>query len=127
MYYYCQNDTSLTRTYRKDRYEGIKAFYDQVLILCKNLEYPEIIKTRFASVYLAFVIATLKLIILSNDNFSEQISNIRKIEKDPHLKKVLSEIDLKIESKGRKLIRRAMLSQNTLLCYFMLVFRYKHS
>lgn len=127
MYYYCQNDTSLTRTYRKDRYEGIKAFYDQVLILCENLKYPEIIKTRFASVYLAFVIATLKLIVLSNDNSLEKIRNIREIEKDLHLKKVLSEIDLKIESKSRKMIRMAILSQNTLLCYFMLVLRYKHS
>lgn len=127
MYYYCQNDASLTRTYRKDRYEGIKAFYDQVLILCENLKYPEIVKTRFASVYLAFVIATLKLIVMSSDNFLEKIRNIRKIEKDPHLKKVLSEIDLKIESKSRKLIRLSMLSQNTLLCYFMLALRYKHS
>lgn len=127
MYYYCQNDTSLTRTYRKDRYEGIKAFYDQVLILCENLKYPEIIKTRFASVYLAFVIAALKLIVLSNDDFLEKLRNIRNIEKDPHLKKVLSKIDLRIESKSRKLIRTAMLSQNTLLCYFMLVLRYKHS
>lgn len=127
MYYYCQNDTSLTRTYKKDRYQGIKVFYDNIMILCENLKYPEVIKTRFASVYLAFVIATLKLIALSNDKALEKIRNIRAIEKDPHLKKVLSEIDLKIESKSRKLVCLILLKENTLLCYLMLLLKYKHN
>ena len=127
MYYYCYNTTSLTRSYRKDRYEGIKAFYDQVLILCEGLKYPKIIMTRFASVYLAFVIATLKIIVLSDDNIFEKIRNIRETIKDMHLKKVLSEIDMKIESKSRKLIRWAILSQNAVLCYFMLALRYEYS
>ncbi len=124
-YYYCQNNTSLTRTYRSDRYQGIKAFYDQVLILCESYKCSKIIKTRFASVYLAFVLATLRLIVLSDDNISKKIRNIKKIEKDPHLKKVLSEIDPKIESKSRNLIRLTMQNQNTLLCYLMLVLKYK--
>lgn len=127
MYYYCQNNTSLTRTYRKDRYQGIKKFYDQTLVLCEKLEYPEIVKNRFASAYLAFVIATLKLIALSDDSFFEKMQNIREIEKDPHLKKVLSKIDLKIENTSRKLIRCILMHQNTLLCYLMLILRYKHS
>lgn len=127
MYYYCQNGTSLTRTYRKDRYQGIKMFYDKIMVLCNDFKYPEIIKTRFASVYLAFVIAALKLIALSDDKTKDKMCNIRVIEKDAHLKKVLSEIDLKIESKSRKLIRLILLKEKTLLCYFVLLLKYKHS
>lgn len=127
MYYYCRNSMSLTRTYRKDRYQGIKAFYDKTLILCENLKYPKEIKTRFASTYLGFVIATLKLIALSDDNLLDKLRNIREIEKDPHLKKVLSQIDLKIESKSRKWVRLLLMRQNTLLCYLMLILRYKRS
>lgn len=127
MYYYCENDTSLTRTYRKDRYQKIKVFYDKILILCENLKYPKVIKTRFASAYLALVIATLKLIALSDDNLLDKLQNIREIEKDPHLKKVLSQIDLKIESKSRKGIRLILMRRNTLLCYLMLILRYKRS
>lgn len=127
MYYYCQNSSSLTRTYRKDRYQGIKAFYDKIMTLCEELKYPEVIKTRFASVYLAFVIATLKLIALSDDKVLEKMRNIREIEKDTHLKKVLCQIDLKIESKSRKMVRQILLSQNTLLCYLMMILRYKNS
>lgn len=127
MYYYCENDTSLTRTYRKDRYQKIKVFYDTILIFCENLKYPKVIKTRFASAYLAFVIATLKLIALSDDNLLDKLRNIKEIEKDPHLKKVLSQIDLKIESKSRKWIRFILMRHNTLLCYLMLILRYKRS
>lgn len=126
-YYYCQNDTSLTRTYRKDRYQEIKVFYEKILILCDDLKYPEVIKTRFAGAYLAFVIAALKLIALSDDNVLDKLRNIKEIEKDPHLKKVLSQINLKTESKNRKLIRLVLMRQNTLLCYLMLILRYKRS
>ena len=127
MYYYCQNGTSLTRAYRKDRYQGIKVFYDKIMILCENHRYPEMIKTRFASAYFAFVIATLKLIALSEGKTLDKLSNIRAIEKDSHLKKVLSEIDLKIESKSRKFVRLILLKENTLLCYLVLLLKYKHN
>ena len=71
--------------------------------------------------------STLKIIVLSDDNIFEKIRNIRETIKDMHLKKVLSEIDMKIESKSRKLIRWAILSQNAVLCYFMLALRYEYS
>lgn len=127
MYYYCQNGTSLTRAYRKDRYQGIKVFYDKIMILCENVRYPEMVKTRFASVYFAFVIATLKLIALSEGKTLDKLHNIRAIEEDSHLKKVLSEIDLKIESKSRKFLRLILLKENTMLCYLVLLLKYKHN
>ena len=124
-YFYCQNNTSLTRAYRKDRYEKIKDFYDQTILLCQNLDFPEVVKTRFSSVYLAFVIAALKMIVLSEESTTEKLSHIKAIEKDTHLKTVLGKVDPKIESKSRNLIRLTVLNQNTLLCYLMLVFKYK--
>lgn len=124
-YFYCQNNTSLTRAYRKDRYEKIKDFYDQIILLCQNLDFPEVVKTRFSSVYLAFVIAALKMIVLSEESTTEKLSHIKAIEKDTHLKTVLGKVDPKIESKSRNLIRLTVLNQNTLLCYLMLVFKYK--
>ena len=94
--------------------------------MCEELEYPEIVKTRFASVYLAFLIATLKHIVLSEDNFFEKTQYISEIENDPHLKQVLSKINLKIENKNRKLIRSLLLHRNTLMCYLILLIRYKY-
>ena len=124
-YFYCQNNTSLTRVYRKDRYEKIKDFYDQTILLCQNLDFPEVVKTRFSSVYLAFVIATLKMIVLSEESTTEKLSHIKAIEKDSHLKTVLGKVNPKIESKSRNFIRMGLLKEQTLVCYAMLYLKYK--
>ena len=124
-YFYCQNNTSLTRVYRKDRYEKIKDFYDQTILLCQNLDFPEVVKTRFSSVYLAFVIATLKMIVLSEESTTEKLSHIKAIEKDTHLKTVLGKVNPKIESISRNFIRIGLLKKQTLVCYAMLYFKYK--
>lgn len=124
-YFYCQNNMSLTRTYRKDRYEKIKDFYDQTILLCQNLDFPEVVKTRFSSVYLVFVIAALKMIVLSEESTTEKLSHIKAIEKDTHLKTVLGKVDPKIESKSRNLIRIGLLKKQTLVCYAMLYLKYK--
>lgn len=100
---------SLTRTYRKDRYEKIKDFYDKTILLCQNLDFPEVVKTRFSSVYLAFVIEALKMIVLSEESTTEKLSHIKAIEKDIHLKTVLGKVEAKIESKSRNLIRIGLL------------------
>lgn len=124
-YFYCQNNASLTRAYRKDRYEKIKDFYDKSIRLCQELNFPEVVKTRFASAYFAFVIAALKMIVLSEERTAEKLSQIKAIEKDTHLKTVLGRIDPQIESKSRNLIRTALLKKQTLVCYVMLYLKCK--
>lgn len=111
--------------HRKDRYEKIKDFYDQTILLCQNLDFPEVVKTRFSSVYLAFVIATLKMIVLSEESTTEKLSHIKAIEKDSHLKTVLGKVNPKIESKSRNFIRMGLLKEQTLVCYAMLYLKYK--
>lgn len=110
---------------RQDRYEKIKDFYDQTILLCQNLDFPEVVKTRFSSVYLAFVIATLKMIVLSEESTTEKLSHIKAIEKDSHLKTVLGKVNPKIESKSRNFIRMGLLKEQTLVCYAMLYLKYK--
>lgn len=124
-YFYCQNNTSLTRVYRTDRYDKIKDFYDQAILLCKDLNFPEIVKTRFASAYFAFVIAALKMIVLSEESTAEKMKHIKAIEEDAHLKTVLKKVNSKIESKSRNLIRTALLKERTLTCYVMLYLKCK--
>lgn len=126
-YFYCQNDTSLTRTYRKDRYEKIKDFYDKVILLCQDLVLPETVKTRFASVYLSFVIAALKMIVSSEESIPKKMRRIQAIENDVHLKAVLCKVNPQIESKSRNMICKALLRKQTILCYFMLYFKCKRT
>ena len=39
LYYYCENDTSLTNIYRKDRYEKIEYCYKRCVELCRKIGY----------------------------------------------------------------------------------------
>ena len=120
LYSYRQNNLSLTRTYRNDRYNGIKHFYDQTIQLCKIKKYPEIIESRLGSVYLAFVIAALKIIVMSDMGFKEKMNNINIIVRDPHMEHTLSTIDDRVESPSRKLIKHLLAKKQLLLCYFVL-------
>ena len=124
-YYYCQNNTSLTRTYRKDRYEKIKDFYNKTILLCQKLKFSQVVETRLASVYLAFVIAALKMIVLSEESVMAKLGYIKSIEEDTHLQIVLRKVDSRIESKRRNLIRTALLKKRTLACYVMLYLKCK--
>lgn len=59
-YHYCENETSLTHSYRDDRYEQIKYFYAESLKLCEKAGYNGDVKHRISKPYLAYTIAALK-------------------------------------------------------------------
>lgn len=125
LYCYCQNETSLTRIYRRDRYEGIKYFYDESIKLCEAYRYSTQVKERLSNVYLSYVIAALKLIMLSEMNYYNKLSAIKEILEDSHLKRTLIIVNFRIESRRRKKMCSILLNGNILACYFLLFMRCK--
>lgn len=119
-YYYCENTKSLTHTYRIDRYERIKHFYDVSIAECDRLGYSEVVKTRLANPYLANTLATLKMIITSDLDSKEKKKKFRKIVGDEHLQRVLRRQDKKYISIQKKLLWAAMRKRMYLLCYLMI-------
>ena len=61
-YFYCENVTSLTHTYKKDRYERIKHFYTACIDACNELKYSNCVKERLAYPFISCTIAALKII-----------------------------------------------------------------
>lgn len=103
-YYYCQNSTSLTHTYRSDRFEKIKYFYDECIELSNKLNYNTIIKERLTYAYLSFTISAMKMIVSSINDTKEKIANIKKIVCDEHLQNALASYKPEKTSKTRKLL-----------------------
>lgn len=103
-YFYCENSASLTHSYRKDRYERIKHFYDCCIAKCNELGYPEEVKIRVSYQYLSFTIAALKMIAGADCGKAEKKEAMKAIFKDPHLKNVLYAVDIRKESKNRKIL-----------------------
>lgn len=103
-YFYCENSASLTHVYRKDRYEKIKYFYDCCVRKCDELGYSEAVKKRIAYQYLSFTIAALKLIAGAECESTKKKTAMEAIFLDPHFKNVLHTMEIRKESKNRKIL-----------------------
>lgn len=89
LYYYCENDTSLTNIYRKDRYEKIEYCYKRCVELCRKIGYPEEIELRIIYPYIGNTIAALKQIVCSSNSFEEKIKELKKIMDNDTIQHVL--------------------------------------
>lgn len=118
-YFYCENDSSLTHTYRRDRYEKIKHFYNSCQKLCDELNYGQAIRDRLAYPYIANVIAALKMIALSDSPPKEQKLQMKEIIKDEHLQTIVHKIDLRWEPYTRKALLQAIKAKSSTITYIL--------
>lgn len=102
-YYYCENMSSLTHSYRKDRFDQIKYFYDRCIDECEILEYSQDIKKGLAYPYISNTIAALKMIAIADCSEGEKKQAIEMILSDQHLRKVIILMNLKKEKLTRKM------------------------
>ncbi len=104
MYFYRKNETSLSRSYQKNRYEKIKNFYLQSVKLCEEKGYGEVILHRLSKPYLAFTISALKQECLVKRPFTETYKIIKNIFKDDCLTRVLNKNKGDNVSRTRKIL-----------------------
>ena len=100
-YYYCSNEASLTHTYRPDRFQKAKYFYEKCICICQELAYPRIVQERFAEVFVSMAIASMKHEVKRN---AFGISAIRMIADDKTLQDILA-----LKSKEKMGIMRRVL------------------
>lgn len=120
LYNYCDNATSLTHTYRPDRYEKIKIFYDKCQETAIQLSYGKAILDRISYPYMGNVIAALKMVTKSNMNIIKQFKIVRHIIQDEHLQRALGRIDLKEEGFRRKILFISMKRKLSVFCFLMI-------
>lgn len=125
LYFYCINPSSLTHTYRKDRYEKIEYFYRMCQTVCKELQYPEFIKRRIIYPYLGNTIDALKQIIGSNEKFKDKLINLKKIVKDKTLQEVLITSKNNKWNFSKKILFLAIRYKMTFFTYLLLLLKQK--
>lgn len=121
LYNYCKNEGSLTHTYRKDRYEKIKLYYDECMKMCKRHAYNDKVLTRIGLTYFSFTIAAMKQIVMSNIRFREKFKAIYDIVNDKHLHNVISYADLEKETKARRVLIAMMKNKCSVACFGLIV------
>lgn len=120
LYFYCVNETSLSRSYREDRYDQIKHFYLECVKLCERLNYGGEILHRVSKPYLDFVISALKQEFEFNKNSKKRYQSLKNIIDDDVLQNVLHENKSDNVKLTKKIIFYAMRKKWYFLCILIL-------
>ena len=120
LYYYCENAASLTHSYRADRYERNKYFYNACIRLCERGNYPEVVKKSCMSPFLGNTIAALKQEAEPGRGISTSVAGIRNILCDALLQQVLSEKRHDPQTFPMKLLFWVMRKKWIRACYLLL-------
>lgn len=124
LYYYCENDTSLTRSYRADRFDKNKHFYIKCLELCDKYEYSEIVRRCCANPFLGNVIGMLKQEAAFHDK-KEVIKRLRVILNDDLLQSALKIKEHDYSEQKKQILFWVMRHRYCHLCYALLAARTK--
>lgn len=103
-YYYCENSTSLTHTYKADRFDRIKRFYNACVDACDELNYSDEVKTRFAGPFISNTIAAMKMIIQADMSDDKKKSAFKAICRDEQLHRIINGVEVKKEKFTRRLL-----------------------
>lgn len=124
LYYYCENASSLSRTFRADRFDRIVDFYLESAKVCKACGYSETVHLRMACTMFSNAIGALKQIAHSSESVFTRYSAIRRILAHEIWHSVLLKDVYHYESKRRKVLLWCILHRQTALCF--LLCRLKH-
>lgn len=91
LYRYHRNEGSLSRGYRSDRFERIKAFHRAQTALCRRCGYSREVERRCAWPFLNLTIAALKQETAVHRDRKTALNHIRRILEDDLLQQVLRE------------------------------------
>lgn len=91
LYFYCENDTSLTHSYREDRFERNKYFYKKCIELCRENNYPLSVEKSCMPSFLGNTVAAMKQITAFYEKSSDAIKVLRQIIDDDLLQDVIKE------------------------------------
>ena len=122
LYYHCDNETSLTRSYRKDRYERIKYFYIKCIELCQECGYTKEVIHRCVEAFLGNTIGAMKLEVACC-NYRNAITRLRQIIDDDTMQSVMREKKGDKVNYRKRLLYWAVRNRRYILCYLLLAGR----
>lgn len=108
LYFYCENLSSLSHTYKADRHEKNKCFYDACLKACDELGYCQKVKDRLSYPFISNTIAALKMAVRADCQHKGKKCASDTILKDRYLHDVISGMNLKHEKWARKALLLAI-------------------
>jgi len=120
LYYYCRNSSSLTQSYRPDRFVMNKLFFQACVELCEHHRYPAAVKKGCMSPFLGNAIASMKQEVANYAGARMSVRELRKIIEDPLLQSVVKEKKDDLLSRQVRLLFWAIEHKHSGLCYLLI-------
>lgn len=120
LYYYCENEASLTRVFRPERFERNKQFYQKCVELCERYSYPSIVVKSCRNPFLGNTIGTMKIAVKHYTAMHDAVQIIRTIAEDSMMQAAIRS-DLEDSEKfSVRVLFWLMLKKQYFLCYILL-------
>ena len=124
IYYYCDNEQSLTNSYRSDRYKKAVVLYKEMHKIAEKYKLTNNEILRMDNNFLINMLVCFKHISLSSGmNKRNKLSEIKKICKDEDVNGVLLKITY-ADSLSLKILKKLMLETNSRMIYILMRLRY---
>lgn len=124
IYYYCDNEQSLTNSYRSDRYKKAVVLYKEMHKIAEKYKLTNNEILRMDNNFLINMLVCFKHISLSSGmNKRNKLSEIKKICKDEDVNGVLLKITY-ADSLSLKILKQLMLKTNSRIIYILMRLRY---
>lgn len=120
LYFYCENASSLSRSYRKDRFDRICHFHSSIIRKANELGYCQEVSRRFQCLFVAFVTAAMKAIMTADCSEAEKRLELRKIVKSDYIRDFSWDAEMRTGTGKRKLFELCLRKQWYWACYAML-------
>lgn len=103
-YNYCENSTSITKTYRKSAAYESEMCYDAMVKVCHKNNYNKQLVERLGFWYFGSVIGICKAAMNADLTKKEKIADYKKILYSEHFNTVMVQTDFRYESAKRKIL-----------------------
>ena len=120
LYNYHANASSLTHTFRQDRFQKNKEFYEKSICLSHRLGYSDEVRKRLFGPFILNLIAAMKQIAVSNGSYQARIAAVDAILSDAYLQALLRNTDLRYEPLTRKILYYTIQKKHKTICFALL-------
>lgn len=126
-YHYTVNNASLSRSYKPDRFERIKAFYKAMLSLSDKMAAKEVLEQSIKGITFGSTIGAMKHIVASGLPFRTRYGELKKVVKDKTLQEIVKTTCYRGCNWQKKLLYWAVKHKLVWLCYLFVYLKNKHS
>lgn len=126
LYCYRVNETSVSRSYRPDRYERNRQFYLQCIALCNECGYSDEVKRRCSEPYIANVFATMKQVVAHYGGYVAAKTELCAIINDDVFQKIVQGKQYDKEAFTRHIFYWAASRKWYFICYLLLSAKIRH-